>query len=219
MKKPKHIVLMRAYADFALVVAGTLQLFDDFPEADRKLAYSFPAALRAVCRYIASAEGADRALFANRLLKMFNWIGPDSRKSRYLQLRQGCGSATLLRLAHLEVTEVDTSTGITLLDKFGILSWFTREDFVLLGEGVDFDDRLRELRRLNGRWTFEIVARVLDELRFSAGQGDLSYSLRSPSGGRKRPGNNAAGRPASNESHDAAHDSARSSPSQKRAKK
>ena len=108
---------------------------------------------------------------------------------------------------------------ISLLDKFGVLSWFTREDFVLLGEGVDFDDRLRELQRLNGRWTFEIVARVLDELRFSAGQGDLSYSLRSPSGGRKRPGNNAAGRLASNESHDAAHDSARSSPSQKRAKK
>jgi hypothetical protein len=123
--------LLRAYTDLALVVAGTLQLFDDAPSAERKLSSSFPSALRAVCRYIAAVEGADRAEFVKRLLGMLEWVGPDSRKPRFQQLRDGhVHGIAPLRRVHLDVTADEASAGITLLDKFGVLSWFTGgEDF------------------------------------------------------------------------------------------
>lgn len=161
--------LLRAYTDFALVVAGTLQLFDDAPSAERKLSSSFPSALRAVCRYIAAVEGADRAEFVKRLLGMLEWVGPDSRKPRFQQLRDGhVHGIAPLRRVHLDVTADEASAGITLLDKFGVLSWFTGgEDFTLLQDGSDFQHRLGALQRLNMRWTYELVTRLLRELMFT----------------------------------------------------
>jgi hypothetical protein len=176
--------LLRAYTDFALVVAGTLQLFDDAPSAERKLASPFPSALRAVCRYIAAVEGADRADFVKRLIGMLDWVGPDSRKPRFQQLqlfRDGnVHGITLLRRVHLEVTADEASAGITLLDKFGVLSWFTVGEYFTLLEGEsEFQDRLGALQQLNGRWTYELVTRLLSELMFTV-------TPRLPADARKR---------------------------------
>ena len=167
--------LLRAYTDFALVVAGTLQLFDDAPSAERKLASPFPSALRAVCRYIAAVEGADRADFVKRLIGMLDWVGPDSRKPRFQQLRDGnVHGIALIRRVHLEVTADEASAGITLLDKFGVLTWFTGEDFTVLKDGNDFQGRLGALQRLNGRWTCELVTRLLGELMFTGSPRELA---------------------------------------------
>ena len=161
--------LLRAYMDFAIVVAGSLQLFDDAPSGERKLASSFPSALRAVCRYIAAVEGPDRAEFVKQLIGLLEWVNPDSRKPRFQQLRDGnLLSGSSLRRVHLDVTADEASVGITLLDKFGVLTWFTGADnFALLEDGSDFQDRLGALQRLNGRWTYELVTRLLRELIFT----------------------------------------------------
>jgi hypothetical protein len=107
--------LLRAYTDFALMVAGTLQLFDDAPSAERKLASPFPSALRAVCRYIAAVEGADRAEFVKRLIAMLEWVGPDSRKPRFQQLRDGnVHGIALIRRVHHEVTADEASARLPL---------------------------------------------------------------------------------------------------------
>ena len=161
--------LLRAYTDFAIVVAGSLQLFDDAPSGERKLASSFPSALRAVCRYIAAVEGPDRAEFVKQLIGMLEWVHPESRRPRFQQLRDGnLLSGSSLRRVHLDVTADEASVGITLLDKFGVLTWFTGGDnFALLEDGSDFQDRLGALQRLNGRWTYELVTRLLRELIFT----------------------------------------------------
>jgi hypothetical protein len=66
---------------------------------------------------------------------------------------------------HLDVTADEASAGITLLDKFRVLSWFTAgQDFTLLQDGSDFQHRLCALQRLNGRWTYELVTRLLCQL-------------------------------------------------------
>ena len=65
--------LLRAYTDFAIVVAGSLQLFDDAPSGERKLASSFPSALRAVCRYIAAVEGPTQMLKLRCTVGSIGW--------------------------------------------------------------------------------------------------------------------------------------------------
>ena len=99
---------------------------------------------------------------------MLDWVGPDSRKPRFQQLRDGnVHGIALLRRVHLDVTADEASAGITLLDKFGVLSWFTGGDFTILEDGSDFQNRLGALQRLNGRWTYELVTRLLRELMFT----------------------------------------------------
>jgi hypothetical protein len=204
--------LLRAYTDFALVVAGTLQLFDDAPSGERKLASSFPSALRAVCRYIAAVEGPDRAEFVKRLLGMLEWVGPDSRKPRFQQLRDGnVHGIALLRRVHLDVTADEASAGITLLDKFGVLSWFTGgEDFSLVQDGSDeFQDRLGALQRLSGRWTYALVTRLLRELMFTGTPRELVDA-------RKRPKAPADCNQFDRELNGAAHDIVPNVPTDKR---
>ena len=119
--------------------------------------------------YIAAVEGPDRAEFVKQLIGMLEWVNPESRKPRFQQLRDGnLLSGSSLRRVHLDVTADEASVGITLLDKFGVLTWFTGGDnFALLEDGSDFQDRLGALQRLNGRWTYELVTRLLRELIFT----------------------------------------------------
>ena len=170
MRKLSKAVSMRTWTDFALVVAGTLRLFDDTPTGDRKLSYSFPASLHAVCRYIAAVEGADRAEFVKSLVSTLDWISCDNLKPRYQLLCDGPVEAgtTQLTLAHFAVTEEDAYQGITLLDKFGVFAWFTNFPSDTCEMPTEqFNLRLKALQSLNERWTFEVVNRILRQLRFS----------------------------------------------------
>ena len=176
------LVIKEGFKHFVLVVCGSLGLFDDLwlppvvkpkgTEGARQNRSSFPSALSGVCHYINRSEASDRGRFVRALCEAYTNLcqANNKRLETYKGLIEKQMKRTSLTNAHLDITEQEMEWKVDVLDKFGILMWFTETSvnnfkWVELGS-VEFETRLQGLQRLNPRWTREQVLTLLGGLRF-----------------------------------------------------